>query len=335
MKRIFSFLLLFALALSGCAGPGSGRLAGPTQTSNVAPLAPLGTAQPSYGEVSRALIRDFSNFGVRPAGSEGEKKTADYIAQVFQAIGYKPETQTFTAPNDSQTVDSANVVAIKTGTSLREVIVGAHYDSSTASTGADDNASGVAVMLEVARMLSGQTTPYTIRFIAFGGGDAGLLGSYAYLNQMSQEEFENVVAMIDLDSLVGGDIAYVMSEEGQQAIARDWALAWAVGNGFDLQTVKDVNLSDEKSGPGASDFAPFRDIGIPVAYFLTSNWSLGNKDGKTQVDPAYGDNGVISNTKFDTIDYLDKTFPGRVDQRLNLFISVLYNFLLQFEEPIQ
>ena len=63
----------------------------------------------------------------------------------------------------------------------------------------------------------GQSTPYTIRFIAFGAEESGLLGSYAYLNQMTQDEFENIIVMIDLDSLVAGDIAYVYSDEGQQS----------------------------------------------------------------------------------------------------------------------
>ena len=126
------------------------------------------------------------------------------------------------------------MVAVKKGTSAQEIIVGAHYDSADAGPGADDNASGLAVMLEVARLISSQATPYTIRFIAFGAEESGLLGSYAYLNQMSQEEFENVIAMINLDSLIAGDVAYVYSDEGQQTAVRDWAVEWASGNGLDL-----------------------------------------------------------------------------------------------------
>jgi Zn-dependent M28 family amino/carboxypeptidase len=208
-------------------------------------------------------------------------------------------------------------------------------DSTDAGPGADDNASGVAVMLEVARIISSQTTPYTIRFIAFGAEESGLLGSYAYLNQMSQEEFENVIAMIDLDSLIAGDIAYVYSDEGQLSAVRDWALEWAPGNGLDLQTIRDVDLTDPKTGKGASDYAAFRDAGIPYAYFEATNWTLGDKKGHTQVDLRYGDHGVIRQTKYDTLDYLDTTFPGRVDQHLNLFISVLYNILIQFEVPFR
>ncbi len=269
------------------------------------------------------------------AGSEGETKTAQYIEAVFKAIGYSPETQTFTAEAGKTSITSANVVAIKKGSSSQELIVGAHYDSGAAGEGADDNASGVAVMLETAKLVQNVQTPYTIRFIAFGAEESGLLGSYAYLNQMSQEQFENTIAMIDLDSLIAGDNAYVYSDEGQQSIVRDWALEWAPGNGLNLQTVPNADLADPATGKGSSDYAPFKDAGIPYAFFQTTDWTLGDKKGHTQVDPRYGDSGVIRNTQYDTLTYLDATFPGRVDDHLNLFISILYNLLTQFEAPIK
>ncbi len=331
MKRILPIFLLLALVLNGCSAI-TGSAPGATPTSAVASLVPLGTPTAKYGDVARPLIRDFTNFGTRVAGSEGETKTAQYIATVFTAIGYSPETQPFTANAGNQSVTSANVMAVKKGTSSQEIIVGAHYDSTAAGPGADDNASGVAVMLEVAKLVSGATTPYTIRFIAFGAEESGLLGSYAYLNGMSQQEFQNVVVMIDLDSLVAGDIAYVYSDE-QQSAARDWALDWAIGNGLDLQTVKNVKLTNPDKGVGSSDYAAFQAVGIPYVYFNSTDWNLGNKDGLTQVDPRYGENGVIRHTKDDTLAYLDATFPGRVDQHLNLFISVLYNMLTQYEAP--
>lgn len=190
-------------------------------------------------------------------------------------------------------------------------------------------------MLEVAKLVQSASTPYTIRFIAFGAGENGLMGSYAYLNQMSQEEFENVIAMIDLNSLIAGDIAYAFSDEGQQSIVRDWALEWATGNGLNLQTIREVDLTDPASGKGLSDYAPFRDVGIPYVYFTTANWNLGDKKGQTQVDPQYGNQGVIRHTEYDTLAYLDSTFPGRVDDHLNLFISILYNLLTQFEASIR
>jgi Zn-dependent M28 family amino/carboxypeptidase len=334
MKRILPAFLLLALVLTGCNAPKGTPTSSPSVA--VATLAPLGTPAAQYGtEVARPLIRDFTNMGTRTPGSAAEAQAADYIVQIFRAIGYNPETQPFTADTENGTISSANVIAIKQGTSSQELIVGAHYDSIGDGPGADDNASGVAVMLEVAKIVANQITPYTIRFVAFGAEEYGLAGSYAYLNHMSQGGFENIVAMIDLNSLVAGNVAYVFSDEAPQSSIRDWALEWATGNGFNLQTIPSVDLNNPDTGKGYSDFAAFRDAGIPFAYFVSSDWSLGDKNGITQVDPSYGKNGVIRHTADDTLSYLDTTFPGRVDQHLNLYISVLLHVLTQYEAPIQ
>lgn len=334
MKHTLAICLLIALLLTACAGKAGGPAPQVPTRANIATLEPLGTPMPKYGDVARALIRDFSNIGPRAAGTPGESQAAQYVATVFQAIGYSPETQTFTENSNGQSITSANIIAVKKGTSPQEILVGAHYDSSDKGAGADE-ASGVAVMLELARMLLNQTTPYTIRFVAFGATDAGLLGSYAYVNQLSQEEFESMVAMVDLDHLIAGDFAYAFGEEGIQAGVRDWSLEWASGNGLDLQTVREAKLGDPQTGKGVSDYSAFRDVGIPYVYFEASDWNLGDKNGKTQVDARFGERGVISGTKYDTLDYLDTNFPGRVDQHLNLFITVAYNFLTQYEKPLQ
>ncbi len=339
MKRILPVLLLIALLLNGCGGlkasttPPSAPAPNGTPVVAVASLVPLGTPSAKYGSISRSLISDITNIGTRVAGSDGETKTAQYIMSAFTAIGYTPVNQAFTEPAGNQSVTSANIVAVKTGTSSQEIIVGAHYDSSDAGPGADDNASGVAVMLEVAKLVHGVKTPYTINFVAFGAEGSGLLGSNAYLNQMSQDEIQNVIVMIDLDSLIAGDVAYAYSEEKQSTV-RDWALEWALGNGLNLQTIKNVDLTyPDNNGIGTSDYFPFQSAGIPYVYFNTTDWSLGDKKGTTQVNTSYGENGVIRNTKYDTLAYLDSSFPGRVDQNLNLFISVLYNLLTQYEAP--
>ena len=334
MKRMLPIFLLLALLLNGCNGsrPGATPQA-VSGTSAVATLVPLGTPSAKYGAIARSLMSDLTNMGSRVAGSEGETKAAGYIVSAFKAIGYSPETQAFTATAGDQSIASANVVAVNPGVSSQVIIVGAHYDSTDAGPGMDDNASGVTTMLEVAKLVQGQKTPYTIRFIAFGAEEKGVLGSTAYLNQMSQNEYQNVIVMVDLDSLVAGDVAYAYSDEGQSAV-RDWALEWALGNGFDLQTVRNVSLTyPDTKGIGSSDYVPFQAIGIPYVYFNSTDWTLGDKKGTTQVDARFGENGVIRHTKYDTLAYLDASFPGRVDQRLDLFVSVVYNLLTQYQAP--
>jgi hypothetical protein len=103
------------------------------------------------------------------------------------------------------TARSANIVGtLGAKPGGREIIVSAHYDSFR-GPGANDNASGVAVMLELARYFHSLPAPPTvpIRFIAFGGEEFGLLGSKAYLGK-HQAELQNCELLFNIDQ-VGGD----------------------------------------------------------------------------------------------------------------------------------
>jgi hypothetical protein len=114
-------------------------------------------------------------------------------------------------------------------------------------------------------------------------------------------------------------------------VLREWALAWAKDNGYDLRTIRNVDLSDGEYD--TSDYGAFRRKHIPFVYFEATNWELGNHDGYTQVDPKYGENGEIWHTEYDTLEYLDQTFPGRVDQHLGQTVAIIYNLLTQFTLP--
>ena len=332
MKRISSFLILLALGLSACGQPHASNPTPVVGNPSAATQPPLSTPVVDYAAAARGYVKALTDIGPRPAGTEAESATAKYIADALNGMGYSAETQPFIANDASgNPVSSANVVAVKGGKSAQEIIVGAHYDSVEVGKGADDNASGVAVMLEVANQIKNESTPFTIRFIAFGAEETGLLGSYAYVNKMSQTDFENTIAMINLDSLIAGDITYVYSAEPQAAL-RDWTLEWAFGNSLDLQTIHDADLTTG-SGSGVSDFFPFQQAGIPFIYFEATNWNLGGLDGYTQVGPQYGQQGKIWHTPDDTLEYLDATFPGRVDQHLSMFVQILKGILTQYEGP--
>jgi Zn-dependent M28 family amino/carboxypeptidase len=89
---------------------------------------------------------------------------ADYIAEQFGKMGYKVDFQTYTVEDK----EIKNIIATKIGTKSPEevVIVGAHYDSCF-NPGADDNASGVAGILELARLMRNKPVDRTIKFAAF------------------------------------------------------------------------------------------------------------------------------------------------------------------------
>ena len=363
MKRRLLLLVLTLLAVAACgtstATP-TATIASPTITSQTspAPLAstfpsPVVTPQPAaaaptpspvptlrwpdatpvvqYGRIARSHIEALTKIGPRVAGTAAEGRAAAYIASIFDGAGYTPQVRPFRAIDDyGHRTRSVNVVAVKTGRSAREIVVGAHYDSVKDGRGADDNASGVAVMLEVAELLKDETTPYTIRFVAFGAEEVGMLGSNAYVSQMSKADRANTVAMVNLDSVMAGDIAYIYSDEGGRAALRNWTMGWASRNGFDLRTIRNVDLSDPEGG-GSSDYAAFQQAGIPFVYFETTNWNLGDKDGYTQVNLKYGARGIIRHTRYDTLAYLDATFPGRVDADLKMFAVILHSLLTQYQ----
>ena len=94
---------------------------------------------------------------------DGLTGARDYVAEQFRAAGYEATVR----PYEHRGETFYNVEAVLPGRSPRVLVVGAHYDSVEGSPGANDNASGVAVLLELARALRGTTPEATIRFVAF------------------------------------------------------------------------------------------------------------------------------------------------------------------------
>ena len=88
---------------------------------------------------------------------------ADYIDAAWRAQGYVPERETFTADG----VDCANLVITRPGRLDELLLIGAHYDTVRGSPGADDNASGVAGLLELSRAFTAVAPSFTVRFVAF------------------------------------------------------------------------------------------------------------------------------------------------------------------------
>jgi Zn-dependent M28 family amino/carboxypeptidase len=351
LKLFFVTLVLFSLIACGQTAPVADTPAtiippqpAPVEATQPPAVAANSTAVPAaatqvavidvtYGVIARAHIVSITDqFGARWTGTEAEANTAHYIEEEFAKMGYEPEIKSFSRlgweDDETQAMfDSANVIAVKEGASPEVIVVGAHYDSSDEGLGADDNASGVGALLELAQIVKDVSTPYTIHFVAFGGEEAGMLGSQDYVDNLGAEGVKNTIGLINMDSISAGDITYAYSKESESAL-RDWALDWAKANGFALETIPNVDLSDE--GYGTADYDAFEKAGIPFAYFESTNWTLGDKDGYTQVDPQYGDGGAIIHTEFDTLAYLDETFPGRVDERLNNIISIIHALLTQY-----
>jgi hypothetical protein len=284
-----------------------------------------------WGRIARTHIEALSGqIGSRAAGSAGEQAAAAYIEAAFREAGYAPAVRSFSLRGNGR---SANVVAVKPGRSSREILLGAHYDSEARGRGADDNASGVGVLLEMATLLRNVESPYTLRFVAFGAEEAGLQGSRHFVSGMDAGAAANIRVMINLDSLTAGDIAYVYGSGGASGRVRDWVLDLAAREGLPIETQRGRNPEyPEGTTCDCSDHVPFDDAGIEYAYFESTNWALGEGDGYTQVDGQHGENGRIWHTNFDTLGYIESAFPGRIEGRLALFSRLVYRVLTEYEE---
>jgi len=128
---------------------------------------------------------------------------ATYIKANFKQMGYKVTTQEYRAQGkkvENIEVEKRGVVYPK-----RVIIVGAHYDTVIGSVGADDNATGTAALLEIARLLKDKKLAYTVRFVAFANEEPPLflthnMGSKRYAER-AKERNENIVAMLSLESI--------------------------------------------------------------------------------------------------------------------------------------
>jgi aminopeptidase YwaD len=158
---------------------------------------------------------------------------------------------------------SQNVVAEKPGTGDKVVVLGAHYDTVPNVPGANDNASGTAVLLAITQELKQKFFPFTIRFIAFGSEELGLLGSQAYVEPLSAEEREQIIAMLNFDALGSGNSLIVLGNRDLASLAVELGASQGI----------DVELSPGLGG-GSSDHASFAQVGIPVVMFTSDDPSL-------------------------------------------------------------
>ncbi|NLP49155.1 M20/M25/M40 family metallo-hydrolase [Bacillus sp. RO1] len=262
--------------------------------------------------------------GARVAASDEEAAAREYIKSQFEKMGYETNIQDFSYTSRGSSYDSANVVAFKPGKSAKVLVVGAHYDSVARGQGSDDNASGVAVMLEAAEVLKKIPTPYSIVFVAFGAEEVGLQGSKYFVSQMNTEEIQNTVGMINLDSLAVGDYMYVHGSAGAEGFLRDQALAIADKKKLDLRINQGLNPNYPAGTTGDwSDHAPFKEVGIPYAYFESTNWEIGDLDGYEQTE----EHGGIWHTDHDTLEFIQQEYPGRLEERLHTYSAVLIDLL--------
>ena len=92
------------------------------------------------------------------------------------------------------------------------IVLGGHYDTVPEVPGANDNGSGIATLIAIAREVSEKSYPFTMRFIGFGSEELGLLGSRFYVDSLSPQEREATITMLNFDALGTGDVVGVLGD---------------------------------------------------------------------------------------------------------------------------
>ncbi len=146
-----------------------------------------------------ATVQHLQDYGSRFFNSDGAYAASDWVAGKMAALGLEVEQQDFTVSGSwvANGPAAPNVIGIQRGTLYPDtyVVCGSHFDSFTwdclygggDAPGADDNATGVATVLETARILSQYQFEYSIVYCTFGAEELGLYGSEAYASRCQQE----------------------------------------------------------------------------------------------------------------------------------------------------
>ncbi|MBI3077652.1 MAG: M20/M25/M40 family metallo-hydrolase [Deltaproteobacteria bacterium] len=140
-----------------------------------------------------------------------------------------------------------------------ELLVTAHYDSVHLAPGANDNASGTAVMVEVAAALAGTPLGQRVGFVAFGAEEIGLLGSRHYVQGLDPGSRQRLRAVINVDTVGGlGGLIVLTARQVPDGPRRLADLALQLIRAAGLQGIR------EESTRAASDHIPFMQAGVPA-----------------------------------------------------------------------
>jgi hypothetical protein len=256
---------------------------------------PLGKAEADSTQIRNDIAYLASDrLEGRMTGTPGNDSAAAYIARRYRALNLKapfPDyQQRFVARSaamahsgDTAGMKTQNVVAILPGTDpvLRNqyIVIGAHFDHLGRTTqfatdpragnvirnGADDNASGTAAVLQLARMLSVSRPRRSVIFANFTGEEEGLLGS-EYLVQNSPVPLDSIVAMLNFD-MVGRLRNEKLLVFGSASAAEFRALL----DSANVRATPAFNIQGGGDGFGASDNSSFYAKNIPTLHFFTDS----------------------------------------------------------------
>jgi len=262
------------------------------ERGTLAPRQPLATLPPLFSEermMETVRFLSSEQLGGRGFGTDGLNQAAEFIAGKLREAGLEPSGDSpgsfFQTWEDRGTIPErkvrlTNVVGVIPGKNSefegQSVVIGAHYDhlgfgwpdareenKGKIHYGADDNASGVAVLLELARVLGTSLNPErSVVFVAFTGEESGKRGSRYYLDKQKHYPAEKCMGMLNLDTVGRLESGKLLVLGGDSA--REWGHIFR-GAGFVTgvevgMVTEDLDSSDQKS---------FQEVGIPAVQVFT------------------------------------------------------------------
>lgn len=230
------------------------------------PTTDPGPARPGHFSRRRAMthVRALAGtIGVRVRATAGERRGARYIAREFRELGYDVFIQKF--PVDGST--SRNVVARWPEARKYPIVIGGHMDSVPTSPGGNDNASGIAAILEIARIVRNTEQAGFLKFIAFGSEEFGTdgshhVGSRVFVERLGPQGRRKLGGMLSVDMVADGRPLIVgTSGIGPDVLARHLYRKIEHRNiRVDYQTLCDC-----------SDNGPFEHAGIPAGFLWSGD----------------------------------------------------------------
>jgi len=221
----------------------------------------------------------------RHISAAGNIQARDWIKSRLAALpGMEVTVQEFKVQGRS----AWNVVGILTGERLAQesgvpaaadrglLIVGGHFDStsertSSAAPGAEDNASGAAGVIELARVMAETPHSQDIIFVAFSGEEQGLYGSAAFVDELPDLEKERIRGVLTMDMIAyakggnGGPLGVLIETESEHAaFARHFTDAAAAVTKLQVST---------SYNPFGSDHVSFLDAGLPAILAIDADWN--------------------------------------------------------------
>lgn len=267
---------------------------------------------------------------LQTSSTQGIGAARAYIADQFEAYLQSSNGTLYTfdmefeVTFDNQTTKQKNVVAVIQGTEAGAgtVVIGAHYDSigqpfesgTAYAPGSNDNGTGVAAILELARIMSQKQYKSTIMFVLFSAEEVGRQGSKAFAGWLRDNSID-VVGMINVDTIGnihdrnGGvndtELRIFSAGPNETSVSRRMArMVNFIGFNYRLDldlTVQDAIDRENRYG----DHFSFSELGYPAIRFINAN------EEKTNADPS------------DTIEYIEAGYLRHATQALLSIISTL------------